>query len=290
MDVGVWVVLAAIVASIAISAWRRLNFSLIVSIVCVFTYIVMIVSAPNLNLGIIDQLGFSPHDLTDVGRLYTVLTSMYTHASLAHLFFNIAGLILIGIILEQRIGTRPYILLYLLSGLAGTLVFAGLRWLGPAVIGVGASGAIFGVMGGFARLYPRERFSLFFLPIPVPVWGVVVGYLVLQLLFLATTPDIAVEAHVGGLVAGMILAPYVTGHATAERVVPKSTKVSVEGLRKLAKTPELEAELKRIETETVPDVRKAWVEHFVSKAKCPYCGSPLVMDRGSVRCEKGHLI
>ena len=288
MNAGVWLVIVAIVASVAISAWKKYNFSLIASVVCVLTFIVMVVSEPSDYLGIIDQLGFSPHDLTDSARFYTVLTSMYAHASLGHLFFNIVGLIWIGLLFEQRIGTRPYILLYFLSGLAGTMTFAAFRWVGPAVIAVGASGAIFGIMGGFARLYPRERFMLLFFPVPLPLWGIVVGYLLLQIFFLATTPDIAVEAHIGGLVAGMILAPLIVKQRPERSVAKRG--IPVAGLRRLATTPALQAELKRIEEETVPDVRRAWIEHFISKAKCPQCGARLVIDKDSVRCERGHLV
>jgi hypothetical protein len=48
--------------------------------------------------------------------------------------------------------------------------------------------------------------------------------------------------------------------------------------------------LKRIEEESVPDVRSAWIEHFLSKARCPHCGAPLRVTKGELMCEKGHLL
>jgi membrane associated rhomboid family serine protease len=288
MNVGVWVVLAAIIISIAISAWKQYNFSIIASIVCVFAYIVTYLAAPSSPYGITYELGFSPHDLVDPGQAYTILTSMYTHAGMTHLFFNLLGLIIIGIVFEQKIGTRPYLVLYILSGICGSLAFAAFRWTGPTVIAVGASGAIFGVMGGFARLFPKERFMLFLFPVALPIWVIVVGYLVLQLVLIPTAPNIAVEAHVGGLVAGILLAPLVV------KLPASKTKLklvaSAPNLRKLATTPELRSMLKRIEEESVPDVKKAWMDHFISKARCPQCGAAIVAEKGTIRCEKGHLI
>jgi membrane associated rhomboid family serine protease len=288
MNVGVWVVLAAIAISIAISAWKQYNFSIIVSIVCVFAYLVTYLAAPSSPSGITDELGFSPHDLVDPSRAYTILTSMYTHGGMGHLFFNLLGLILIGIVFEQKIGTRPYILLYILAGICGSLAFAAFRWTGPNVIAVGASGAIFGVMGGFARLFPRERFMFFPLPVALPIWVIVAGYLLLQLLLIPTAPDVAIEAHIGGLVAGTLLAPLVVKLPIAEEKVKLAAPAS--NLRKLATTPELISMLKRIEDESVPDVKAAWIDHFISKATCPQCGAPLVAGKGAIRCEKGHII
>jgi len=281
-------VLAAIAISIAISAWKQYNFSIIVSIVCVFAYLVTYLAAPSSQSGITDELGFSPHDLVDPSRAYTIMTSMYTHAGMGHLFFNLLGLILIGVVFEQKIGTRPYIMLYILSGICGSLAFAAIRWTGPYVIAVGASGAIFGILGGFVRLFPRERFMFFPFPMALPIWAIVAGYLVLQLVLIPTAPDVAVEAHIGGLIAGALLAPLVVKLPAAQGKVKMAA--SAPNLRKLATTPELKSMLKRIEDESVPDVKKAWIEHFISKAKCPQCGAPLVAGNGAIRCEKGHLI
>jgi membrane associated rhomboid family serine protease len=288
MNAGVWVVLAAIILSIAISAWKQYNFSIIASIVCVFAYIVTYLAAPSSPFGLTDELGFSPHDLVDPSRAYTILTAMYTHSGMGHLFFNLLGLILIGIVFEQKIGTRPYILLYILTGICGSLAFAALRWTGPSVIAVGASGAIFGIMGGFVRLFPRERFMFFFFPVALPIWVITAGYLVLQLLLIPTGTNVAIEAHIGGLIAGILLAPLVVKlPATQEKV---RMVAAAPNLRKLATTPELESMLKRIEAESVPDVKTAWIDHFISKARCPQCGAPIVAGKGTLRCEKGHLI
>ncbi|HIH01376.1 TPA: rhomboid family intramembrane serine protease [Thermoplasmata archaeon] len=236
------------------------------------------------------EIAFSPRDLTDPSRIHTVLTSMYAHVDLYHILLNVLGLAFLGTVFEQRIGTRSFILIYLFAGLCGTLLFAGLRWNDLPVIVVGASGAISGVLGAFARMYPNERMSfmllLFPLP-PMPIWVIVALFLLLQIVFVAGDTRIAVEAHVGGLVGGIVIAPYIARLPLHRRV---KRMISLNALRRLARTPELKALLRQIEDEEIADVRSAWIEEFLSKARCPYCGAPIKVTRESVTCSRGHLL
>lgn len=290
MDAWVLIVIAAILAGTAYSAWKQLSYSIVASVVCVFVLILMIIVGQTDWAGTIDQVGFSSPDLTDPSRLYTLLTSMFAHANFTHLLFNVLGLILIGTVFEQRVGTRPFILIFLLSGLAGTVVFGAIHWNNPYTFVVGASGAISGVLGAFARLYPNERMSMILIVIPLPpmrIWTIVAIFVLLQFLFIPTSANIAYEAHLGGLAAGILLSPAIVKLPLHQRV--KRT-IALSSLRRLATTPELRADLQRIEQETVPDVRSAWIEHFLSKARCPQCGSRLRPSRDAVKCEKGHLI
>jgi membrane associated rhomboid family serine protease len=232
-------------------------------------------------------LSFHSHDIADLAGVHTVLTSMYAHANLGHLMLNILGLALIGIVFEQRIGTKPFILLYLISGLVGTLGFAAYYWNDQTVGVLGASGAVSGILGGFARLYPNERMSIIFLPgVPMRAAYVVLVFVALQLFFL-TGSNVAWQSHLAGLAAGIIFAPLVT-KVRSEVKVKRS--VSILALRKLAVTPELQGILRRIESEEVPDVRKAWIGHFLSKARCPRCGAPVKVAGDFVRCNRGHIL
>jgi membrane associated rhomboid family serine protease len=291
-DTETWVlaIIAAIVVGTAYSAWKQLSYSIVASIVCVFTLIVMILEGQNDWNGAISQVGFAPRDLVHPLDLYKLLTSMFAHANFSHLLFNLLALILLGLAFEQRIGTRPFILIFLLSGLVGTLVFAAVRWNDPLSVVVGASGAISGVLGGFARLFPNERMSMILFIVPLPpmrIWTIVAIFVLLQFLFIPTAPSIAVEAHLGGLAGGILLSPLVMRLPLRRKV--KRT-IALSSLRRLATTPDLKADIQRIEAETVPDVRSAWIEHFLSNARCPQCGSRLRVSRDSVMCEKGHLI
>jgi membrane associated rhomboid family serine protease len=201
---------------------------------------------------------------------------------------NILGLAFIGTIFEERIGPRPFILLYLLAGFVGTLTFAAAHWNDQYVAVVGASGAIFGVMGAFARLYPNERMVLLLFPFaPMPIWVIVGIFVLIQFVFVSGEANVAVEAHLGGLLAGILLAPIIVKAPLHKRV---KRMVSLSALKKLATTPELKAMMRRIEEEEIPDVRSAWIEHFLASARCPHCGSRLKVSKETVRCEKGHLI
>jgi len=287
MEPWVLVVIAAICASALLSYWKQYSYSLIGSAVCVFSYIVMRIVG-NTNWDATEaQVAFSPVDLTDPGRLYSVVTSMFAHVSDSHLMINLVVLILMGLVLEQRIGTRPFIVLYFGSGLAGTLVFAGMHWGDAGLMALGASGAICGVLGAFGRLYPNDQVSLFFI-VPMPAYAAVALLVLLQFLLIPFSTGIAYEAHLGGLAAGILLAPIIVRLPQPKRKIKRI--VSLQVLRKLTTTPELRSIFKRIEDESDPDVRNAWIEHFLSKAKCPHCGAPLRLRKGELMCEKGHLL
>lgn len=289
MDLWIPLVLVSIAVGIVFCIWKNHSFSLITGIVCVFVYIIMRAGNTSSAYGIIDDLGFAPRDIVDPSRFYTVLTSMYSHASPSHLIFNLLGLALIGTIFEQRIGTRRYILIYLITGICGTLAFSLINWSSEIAV-VGASGAICGVLGGFARKYGNDRMSILFVPgIVAPVWVFAVLFVALQILIVPFNRQIAVESHLTGMLAGFLITPYVLRLRTEP--APSSRKAApIAALRKLATTPELKSELAKIEAENIPDVRNAWIEHFLSVAKCPHCGASLKVTRDSVKCERGHLL
>lgn len=289
MEPWVLLVIGVIVAATLYAAWKKFSYTIVASVICVFTFMVVSVASQNNLAAAQNMIAFNPVDLTDPARIYTVLTSMFAHANLLHLMSNVFGLMFIGIAFEQRIGPRPFILLFLLSGLAGTLVFAGIHWNDGISPVLGASGAISGVLGAFARLYPKERMSLMFVPLPpLSIWVIVGIFVLIQLLLIPTSFRIAYEAHLGGLAAGILLAPAIVRLPLSKRV--KRAAISLSALRRLASTPELKTVLRRIEEESVPDVRSAWIEHFVSVARCPHCGSHLKASRGELMCEKGHLL
>jgi membrane associated rhomboid family serine protease len=143
----------------------------------------------------------------------TVLTSMFLHGSWPHVIGNMWFLYIFGDNIEDYLGHFSYLMFYLLCGFAGaaTHIFQN-----PAssVPTVGASGAIAGVIGGYFLLYPRAKVLMFFLWFWwMPAW-IVIGYwfLVQFLNGTATTiayaqsqGGVAVWAHIGGFIAGLIL-------------------------------------------------------------------------------------
>jgi len=131
---------------------------------------------------------------------WTVITYQFLHAGFWHLAFNMLGLYFFGPRLEGRIGSRHFILLYLLSGVGGAV----LSVLTPDARIVGASGAVFGVLLGFARYWPRERIYVYGL-IPVEARFLVIFLAGLSLWSgIGGGGNIAHFAHLGGFIGGWI--------------------------------------------------------------------------------------
>ena len=128
------------------------------------------------------------------GEWWRLFTSMFLHASFFHLAVNMYSLYFVGSIMEQVIGRWRFLLLYLASGLAGS---AGALVLSPLTPTVGASGAIFGILGGLFILERRRH---------IATGGQVAGLIVLNLVItFAFSSSISVGGHVGGLIGGMAL-------------------------------------------------------------------------------------
>jgi rhomboid family protein len=147
----------------------------------------------------------------------TLLTSMFLHGGWGHLGGNMLFLWIFGDNIEHRIGHLRFLLFYLVCGLAAGLAHIFFNS-GSAVPTVGASGAISGVLGGYLLLFPRNR-------VYVLTWGgvgsvpavLMLGmWIVIQFInsvgSVAMTPEtegggVAYVAHVGGFIAGLLLAP-----------------------------------------------------------------------------------
>ena len=135
-------------------------------------------------------------------RPWTLITYMFLHSGLWHLFFNMIALYFFGPRLEVELGGQQFIWLYFLSGLTGAVLSF---FFTPFAAIVGASGAVFGVLFGFARFWPRE---------PIHIWGVFpveARWLVVIMTGLALFGGfggmgggIAHFAHLGGFLGGFL--------------------------------------------------------------------------------------
>lgn len=136
-----------------------------------------------------------------IQRPWTPLTYMFVHAGLWHLAFNMLGLFFFGPRLEERLGSQGFLWLYLISGLTGAL----LSLFTPAAAIVGASGAIFGVLLGFARYWPREQIYIWgILPIEARWLVAIMTALALFGGFGGGQSGTAHFAHLGGFVGGAL--------------------------------------------------------------------------------------
>ncbi len=138
---------------------------------------------------------------------WTLVTYMFLHAGIGHLFFNMLGLYFFGPRLESFLGSKNFLSLYFISGVSGGLLsflFA------PYTPIIGASGAVFGIFYAFARYWPSEQMYIWGV-FPVQARWLVVGMTALALLggFGGFQQGIAHFAHLGGFVGGFFFIRWV---------------------------------------------------------------------------------
>ena len=194
--------------------------SLIVANIAVFVYELLL--PPEGLEAFVGAMGVVPGDLTqaalhDPGRLLhggmTLCTAMFVHGGIAHIAMNMLYLWIFGNNIEDVMGHGRFLVFYLACGLVASFsqVAASPRSLVPMI---GASGAISGVLGAYLIMFPAARvltlvFFVFFLRVvPIPAVIVLGIWFLLQLLNagpMRSGGGVAVFAHIGGFVAGLVL-------------------------------------------------------------------------------------
>jgi len=162
-----------------------------------------------------DSLMMVPADILEGRNLYTLFTSMFLHADIIHIVGNMLFLYIFGDNVEDAFGHFRYLLFYLVCGLAADFTHI-LSLTTPAELSIptlGASGAISGVMGAYILLYPRARIrtlvlAYFIAVVSVPAVFFLGFWFLLQILYtwVDVGAGVAYWAHIGGFVAGMVLA------------------------------------------------------------------------------------
>ena len=128
------------------------------------------------------------------GDWWRLITAAFLHASLLHLGLNMLGLVWLGAPVERYLGHVPYLALYLVAGLAGS---AGALVTTPVGLTVGASGAIFGILGAMLIIEYQATGQLA---------GQAFTLIVINLLFSFTVNGISIGGHIGGLIGGIAAA------------------------------------------------------------------------------------
>ena len=142
---------------------------------------------------------FGLHPITFLRYPWTIVTSMFVHAGLWHITANMLTLYFFGSYLSRLVGDRRFLITYFGGGILGNILFI---LLGPLFsIAIGASGAVFALGGALTMMRPRLTVFVFPIPAPIPLWAAVIG----GFLILSFIPFVAWEAHLGGLVFGLII-------------------------------------------------------------------------------------
>ena len=183
-----------------------ITFGLIAA--CVVVYLVVTVAGAEegtpMNVGIMRQpgevlrLGALVPALVAEGEAWRLLTSVFLHSSFVHLALNMISLYFLGSFAEGTFGRGRFLALYFISGIAGGLAYL---YFGPFTApAVGASGAIFGLLGGvFGFALRRGTFSL-----QNPIISQLLILTAINLFLGATIPNVSNTAHIGGLLGGLV--------------------------------------------------------------------------------------
>lgn len=144
---------------------------------------------------------------------WTIVTAMFLHVSFWHILANMLTLHFFGRYLVQLVGSRKFLWVYLIGGVMGNIFFVVIA--SPFATAIGASGAIFAAGGALAVLRPKTPVFIFPIPAPIPLIGAVIGGFIILSFF----PGIAWEAHLGGLVVGLIAGYFFRRSEGGRRVI-----------------------------------------------------------------------
>ncbi len=195
----------------------RINATLLLVVINVACFILFTVLI-TINTNFLDYIALKPLNIFTKFYFWTFLTSMFMHAGFFHIFANMLSLIFVGSFVEKIIGKKRYISFYLIAGL-----FAGIFFVLASFVmshffnfsgdfntyAVGASGALFGLVGLLMVLTPNLPVYVMFIPIPVKMKYAAPAMLVILWLisFFGNVP-IGNTAHLGGFIIGIIYGFY----------------------------------------------------------------------------------
>ncbi|MFA5102198.1 MAG: rhomboid family intramembrane serine protease [Candidatus Thermoplasmatota archaeon] len=299
------VAIAVMIGTLVVAYLKKITLTYSIIVANFFVFLISLF----FRTEIINELGFRPIYLSFewFPNIYTLFTSMFVHSDFLHILGNMFVFFFMGIAFEQRIGPKKFLLIYLITGVCGALTHSFLN-IGSAIPLVGASGAIFGILGAFAYAYPRDEIVM---PVPLGIMVIMrIKVIYATILFAALETAIVMFsvqdstahfAHLGGLASGVILAvillrnraerqsPTTSARPLEYMQIKKEDAINFSHLTKLAKTSEEKKILQRIEKEDVLQVRDMWLEHFLDKITCPVCNRPLTHGNRKIWCEQNHF-
>jgi membrane associated rhomboid family serine protease len=165
----------------------------VVLVIVAVNVVVFLLEGFGTNSSVIHRFAMWPTAVYLRQEYYRAFTAMFLHANFLHILFNMLALLIVGPAVEVLLGKARFLALYLIAGLGGSVGSYLLSV--PYVPGIGASGAIMGVMGAYVVIGLRRR-----LPVAPVVILLVVNFAI------GFSGDIDWRAHLGGLVTGAVLA------------------------------------------------------------------------------------
>jgi len=171
------------------------NFALIFTGLCVLIFIIQVITYPDFNnLFRLEQAGA-------MTRPWILVTSIFLHGDISHLMYNMLALALFGFILERIIGSKKFLTVFFVTGIIASI---GSAFFYSASLG--ASGAIFGILGCLAVL--RPKMPIWVMGVPMPMFIAVIVWLLIDLAGVFFPTNVANMAHIAGLFAGLAIGYY----------------------------------------------------------------------------------
>lgn len=179
---------------------KRIIFTNIISLICILMYVIVGIYGNNFfnfDANVLAKFGANNILLIKNGEIYRLLTCAFLHVGLIHLVVNMYSLRVIGPSVESLIGKGKFVFIYLISAISASLM--SLVFVDSNIVSVGASGAIFGLMGALLyfgyhyRLYLNDAIKTQI--IPVILFNLIIGFMM---------PGIDNGAHIGGLIGGYL--------------------------------------------------------------------------------------
>jgi membrane associated rhomboid family serine protease len=294
------IIVAVIVVTYLFALWRGMSFTAATVIANVVVFVIY--SAPMNNAifeDVVRTLGFDNTSLRTGEQLWGLFTHMYIHANFLHVFFNMFILFIMGIHFEDRVGWKWMAIVYWGTGVLGGALVTGYLTLPAEIIGIGASGAISGVLGAFAIMYPWDRVPMVIIFIILPRVQVAFGALVFilfqtfLLMFAVQLPgmgNVSYMAHLAGAMVGVAFG-YVMMRMGVEKPTPGSRlgkrldNLDYTPLGDLAYSPANKERYQALVAEDIPEVKEVLLEDLVSRLRCPRCSSIITLKGTHVRCE-----
>lgn len=180
---------------------RRPRLTIIFIAICIAVYIMELVFPSIMDLAFYPPTAFK--------KPWTFVTAVFLHARSdpSHLFFNMIALFFFGIYLESRVKPKQFLTIFFVAGILGNVAYLVTEPLG-ALPAVGASGAVYGIMGMLTALYPGLTVYYFGLA-PMPMIFAAFMWFIMEFTGMFTPDLIAHQAHLAGLIIGVLYGLYV---------------------------------------------------------------------------------
>ena len=182
--------------------------------ICIVAFVAeMILSrSQEISLDAMMKLGANSGVAVFSGQWWRLFTSVFLHGNLLHIATNMWALFNLGLLAEILYGRRNYVFLYLLCGLGGSVASV---WWHPATVGVGASGAIFGIAGALLPALKFQKNPRIAMALRGALGSIVI-FVVVNLMIGAGLPVIDNAAHIGGLLTGIVVGALLPSYTVEE--------------------------------------------------------------------------